>query len=620
MTDRRIARKSQPQENKPRSPHFFSSGSSPEGFSASSTSARPLDQSEREKNINAHLASGDKYMQGKDHQKAVNEYRKVFGWDAQNSFALMSCGKAYEAMGKLNEASTHYEQAFSRNPSLAEAKNALDRIRRQSTSSKEALQMLPLLVPDRSRKSVTTTSSGESSSSRRAGEGRSLEQSLPTDQRLGRSDAEQGLEPRLGGYRLLERIGGGASGDVYRGKPLGSEELVAVKVLRDCPNINKFLQEAAILKRLKHEHIIELKAFGAEHNIAYLVMPYATDGTLADYLVKNGPLSLEKASEFGYQIAAALDFAHRNGVQHRDIKRENILLTIKDGKLIALVSDFGLAQEIHNSASQKTSVAGTWVYMAPEQMEGKACPASDQWAFTVTIYEAVSGGQLPFDNLVKQITAAPKPLPGISQAWQRALFKALEKKPDDRYPNNMALIQELDKARGVAALSVGQERPELQKENLENLIEAHFESGKKHLLQAGQYEKARDDFHRVIALDETHASAHMYLGETYGMMKQYNNSEHYLLKAIEIDPNSPRAHVCLGSTYGFMERFEDAEQCILKAIEIDPNDVRYIRLIFQLYRVMGKSKEALAALDQVEALDPSLGGIEKARDEIRRWM
>ena len=249
---------------------------------------------------------------------------------------------------------------------------------------------------------------------------------------------------QLGNYRLIRLLGSGGFADVYLGEHVYLNTQTAIKVLQTrlaAGEQEHFLHEARIVARLIHPHIIRVLEFGIEGEVPYLVMDYAPDGTLRSRLPANVPLEPLAVLSYVKQVAEALDYAHAQHLVHRDVKPENMLLGREDE---VLLSDFGIALLAQSARFQSTQeVVGTASYMAPEQIQGKAEPASDQYALGIVMYEWLSGS-LPFQGTFselcsQQLYAAPPPLhekvPGISPAIEAVVEKALAKAPGDRYPN-----------------------------------------------------------------------------------------------------------------------------------------------------------------------------------------
>jgi len=175
----------------------------------------------------------------------------------------------------------------------------------------------------------------------------------------------------FGDYRLIRLIGRGGFADVYLGEHARHKTLVAVKVLTtrlEHGNVKSFLNEARSI-RLRHPHIVHMLDFGLEDDVPYLVMEYAPNGSLRQRYPKGTQLPLGTIRRYVKHIASALQYAHHEGVIHRDIKPDNILL---GNQRELLVSDFGIASLAHSTGSMgEEDQAGTINYMAPEQLRGR---------------------------------------------------------------------------------------------------------------------------------------------------------------------------------------------------------------------------------------------------------
>src|SRR5215475_6273619 len=208
---------------------------------------------------------------------------------------------------------------------------------------------------------------------------------------------------RLGPYEVLAPLGAGGMGEVYRARDTRLERTVAIKILPDHLSADpvrkqRFEREAKTISGLNHPHICVLYDVGQQDGIDFLVMECLEGETLAKRLEK-GPLPLEQVLKYGAQIADALDRAHRSGIVHRDLKPSNIMLTSTGAKLL----DFGLAKPVAAPVSgmtltaatpvtQEGTIAGTYQYMSPEQVEGKELDGrSDIFSLGAVLYEMVTG-------------------------------------------------------------------------------------------------------------------------------------------------------------------------------------------------------------------------------------
>jgi serine/threonine protein kinase len=260
----------------------------------------------------------------------------------------------------------------------------------------------------------------------------------------------------LGNYRLIQRLGRGGFAEVYLAEHLHLKTLAAIKLLDGNlmpQDIHVFLKEAQTIAALKHPHIVRVWDFGFDAGTPFLAMEYAAHGTLRDRYPRGSLLPLSTIISYVKPIAAALDYAHQAKIIHRDIKPENILI---DDAQRVLLSDFGIAALAHSTATMHTvEGSGTPYYMAPEQFQGKPCPASDQYALAVVIYEWLCG-QRPFTGdsffaLGMQHVSAPVPSPrkwksAISVPVEQVILRALTKAPKQRFESVEAFVLALEQA------------------------------------------------------------------------------------------------------------------------------------------------------------------------------
>ncbi len=256
---------------------------------------------------------------------------------------------------------------------------------------------------------------------------------------------------RLGRFLLLEQIGAGGMGVVFRARDENLEREVAIKVLppgalEDDQARRRFRNEALALSRLNHPHIAAVYDFDSANGVDFLVLELVGGHSLDTELAKKA-LPEREVLKLGAQLADALDAAHRQGVVHRDLKPANLRLT-SDGQLKVL--DFGLAQAAPPASAtpdvktqSELSTAGTVPYMSPEQLRGEKVDArSDIWAAGCVLYEMATGHR-PFDagssadlvvSILQQSPAPPTSSSGqISARLQDIILKCLEKDPEGRY-------------------------------------------------------------------------------------------------------------------------------------------------------------------------------------------
>jgi serine/threonine-protein kinase len=278
----------------------------------------------------------------------------------------------------------------------------------------------------------------------------------------------------LGPYHLLEQVGRGGMATVFKAFHPEQERYVAIKVMSPAMAgegqfSKRFRREAEVVMRLKHPHIVPVESFGEQDGFVYLVMPLLKVGSLADRLGK-GALTPSEGARIMAQISDALQFAHDQGVVHRDVKPSNILM---DETGNALLSDFGLAQ-IHDASVSLTGSAllGTPAYMSPEQARGETVDArSDQYSLGVILYQ-LSTGRLPFEAdtpmavLMKHINEPLPPArmksPNVPPAVERVILKATAKLPQERFASVGELNQAFQAALAHAQDPFSNPEPKIQ--------------------------------------------------------------------------------------------------------------------------------------------------------------
>ena len=247
---------------------------------------------------------------------------------------------------------------------------------------------------------------------------------------------------QLGNYRLLRVLGQGAFASVYLGEHQYLERSAAIKVLHvrlEPARQESFRREARTIAQLDHPHIISVHDFGISDEMPYLVMEYTPGGTLRSRHPEGSQLACEQIVTYVKQIASALDYAHQQRVIHRDIKPENILLNSKHE---VVLSDFGLAVVLHTLDSlSMQDVAGTPLYIAPEQIQRDPCAASDQYALGVMVYEWLCGEppfRGPLFEILSQHVHKPPPslcarMKELPSAVEEAVMRTLAKDPQERF-------------------------------------------------------------------------------------------------------------------------------------------------------------------------------------------
>jgi len=287
-----------------------------------------------------------------------------------------------------------------------------------------------------------------------------------------------------GRYEIQEKIGTGGMAYVYRAKDIKLERNVTLKVLKeefanDENFKSRFEIEARSAAKLSHPNIVNAYDFGEENGICYIVMEYIHGDTLKQIILNSAPLDEIVALSIASQMASALSHAHKNGVVHRDIKSQNILISV-DGTV--KITDFGIAKAAAVSTATTTTTAmGSVYYFSPEQARGGYVDEkSDIYSLGITMYEMITG-KLPFEgntpvaialkHLNDQLPDIRELNPKVSDEFCAIIKKAAAKRKDDRYANADLLLEDLRRKLSEAATSY-EEPEETVEEAAENIIEA----------------------------------------------------------------------------------------------------------------------------------------------------
>jgi serine/threonine protein kinase len=271
---------------------------------------------------------------------------------------------------------------------------------------------------------------------------------------------------QLGPYYIIEPLGEGGMAVVFKAYQPSADRYVAVKVqprqLASEPQVfERFRREARLLAKLQHPFILPMFDYGEEDGYPYIVMPLVPGGTLASKF-SSQPMSWGEILKVVSQVGQALDYAHANGVVHRDVKPNNILL---DGRGNCLLTDFGTARMVEGNVKLTISgkMIGTPAYMAPEQAMGEKVGAStDLYALGVVLYQMATG-RVPFQaetpaatlfKLVNDPLLPPRQCnQAIPEAVERVILKALSKQPGQRYATAGELLYALQAALARADLA-----------------------------------------------------------------------------------------------------------------------------------------------------------------------
>jgi serine/threonine-protein kinase len=277
-----------------------------------------------------------------------------------------------------------------------------------------------------------------------------------------------GTPKSIGRYEIIEELGHGAMGTVYRAKDPAMDRVVALKTIiavalssqQGTEFRERFYREARAAGKLAHPGIVPVFDVGEHEGLPFLVMEFIDGRTLDDAAKSGERLTLERVCEIGQQTAEALGYAHRNGVVHRDIKPANILLTsvAKYGIERPKITDFGVAKLAAGSTTMSGQMLGTPAFMPPEQFTGTAVDGrADIFSLGVVLYWLATGEQpFPGESLTavsyKVVHTEPVPPskmnPSVPPALEAVILKCLAKAPAARYQTGEELARELGSLRG----------------------------------------------------------------------------------------------------------------------------------------------------------------------------
>jgi serine/threonine-protein kinase len=255
-----------------------------------------------------------------------------------------------------------------------------------------------------------------------------------------------------GRYETSERLGSGGMSNVYKATDRILERTVAVKILAEHLSdderfVARFRREALAVAKLIHPNIVQVYDTGVDEGRHYIVMEYVQGRSGAQILQRSGPVEPETAAEIGIQACAGLDYAHRRGIIHRDVKPGNLMVVggpVGGGEMTIKLTDFGIARAIEQTRiTQVGSVVGTAAYLAPEQVRGEeATPATDVYALGVVLYQFLTG-RLPYEGsslaelAVRQQNETPLPPStyngDVPETLGAAVLRGLEGDPNRRY-------------------------------------------------------------------------------------------------------------------------------------------------------------------------------------------
>lgn len=455
------------------------------------------------------------------------------------------------------------------------------------------------------------------------------------------TQAQKSSGKMLGPYEIIEKIGEGGMGKVFKAYHPELGKPVAIKVMHDSDKVSekekkRFLAEAQNTAQLRHPNIVMVYNAGHDEGKDYIVMDFIAGETLS-HVLKRRELSAKKALELMKEIALAIDYAHQQNIIHRDLKPENVMIETATGRPI--IMDFGLAKNVKRSKGLTKSgeVFGTPQYMAPEQAYGNVreiSPRTDVYALGAMLYEMLTGmpavkGDTPVNIMLNIINDEVIPLrrrnPKIHADVETICLKALEKEPKHRYPSAAAFAEDIGRYlngesisarpsgfwhrtwkrvrrnKPIAAIFIlsllfmcasgwvwmkGKQEQATAQEKTLSTVAAARKDARKYLYLGWEYqnknmpEKALAAFTQAIMLDPACAEAYNNRG---AIRRTQGDTEGALAdfgKAIEFNPHFAESYVNRGDTWQKNGNWSKAMADFSKAIECNPH-------LLEIYTIRG---------------------------------
>jgi serine/threonine protein kinase len=403
-----------------------------------------------------------------------------------------------------------------------------------------------------------------------------------------------GVNDTIGNYRLLKELASGTYGRVYQAEHIIlTNRTVAIKLLQGA-HLNSlkdredFLQEARLLEMLKHPYILPIIDVGIHEGFPYLVVEYAPNGSLRNYLQQRSIQQFQEEEIYAIlsQVGQALQHAHEEHIIHRDLKPENILF---NAKREALLADFGIATVLSTmTINYNVTVIGTPAYMAPEQFRGAVCKESDQYALGCIAYELYTG-QKPFlasdlatfmfQHLMENPIAPTSINPSLPTHIERAILKAMAKERTERHADISAFITALQSPDITQTKKSDRSNTDTSTKSRmrsSSISSADQKSKEQWLDQAIVYQKAKQHAKAIVAIDH----------------------------AIRLDPTYADAHMCKGDVFYTLGRHQEALAAYEQAIKHNPKDTFAHNNRGNVLYELGLYEEALVAYEQDASRSP----------------
>ncbi len=436
-------------------------------------------------------------------------------------------------------------------------------------------------------------------------------------------------------------------GEVYAAEDLHLSEIVALKVLnpslaRDASAVRRFKIETQLARRVTHPNVCRIFDFALDStstDIAFLTMEFVDGETLAERLRREKVLEESQALRVLEQMVAGLRAAHDAGVIHRDLKPSNILLVGSGPGLRVVITDFGLAMSKHHAGFEPNVLAGTPLYMAPEQISGEpVSPATDIFALGLIAYEMITGNAAAgASSLTRLLEAAEAGFPrralevgGLPSRWAQVILKCLEPDVSDRYQDAADVLKALDRpikirrrlfvvallaTFGAIAVSLWPRVPDGARSQIPE-ADAAWQRGRLHArrLLPADLRKAIEYYQEAVRHDPGFAAAYAALADAYSTLGDYggmapreafDKARAAAEQAVRLGPDLAEAHASLGLALSLdARRWKQAEPNFRKAIQLDHNYGQAHQWYGAHLARLGKTREAIIETQIALRSDP----------------
>jgi serine/threonine protein kinase len=423
------------------------------------------------------------------------------------------------------------------------------------------------------------------------------------------------INQRLDKYRLILLLGRGSFSEVYLAeKVVGTgTSLVAIKILNMQPakeNLKIFLDEARKF-HLSHPNILRIRDFGIADDTPFLVMDYAPNGTLRQRHPRGTQIPLPIVVTYVNLIADALQYIHDEGLIHRDIKPDNLLIGENNE---ILLGDFGITVTTPSLSiePQSNGLAGTPNYMAPEQFLGQPSRASDQYALGVITYEWLTG-YCPFQGsflelMGQQLQVSPpllsEKIPTITLAVSQVVQKALAKNPKQRFESVKEFAKALEHASKEKQTALSQTPPRLKGSPTINKRADLWLADGNAYRNAGKYRESLEAYNYALELNPNYTDGYYNRGLTYYYLKEYDSAISDFNQALFLNGKYALVYYCRGLVYQDLKKYDTAIADFDQVISLSPKFVEAYYNRGLIYSLLTDYRNAIKNFDEVIKLNP----------------